>query len=177
MGALGAQVAVHRVQSPPQLASGRALEGGQECVNAIDADLRVLGLAVPDAPAQSLDLCADHRLRRPSRRVLVRQHAGDLLQVLHRMARWNQSSIGGAVTPASARMRRSPGQPSVKAVSAVSPVLPTVSRARRISAPMSVLTFATAPKTCRPPDSVSTLPIRTSRCRWPSSQLRMKVES
>src|SRR4051812_27141327 len=31
-----------------------------------------------------------------------------------RMARWNQSSIGGAVTPASARMRRSPGQPSVK---------------------------------------------------------------
>ena len=42
---------------------------------------------------------------------------------------------------------------------------------------MSVLTFATAPKTCRPPDSVSTLPIRTSRCRSPSSQLRMKVES
>ena len=37
----------------------------------------------------------------------------------------NQSSIGGAVTPASARMRRSPGQPSMKAVSAVSPVLPT----------------------------------------------------
>src|SRR3954464_8068420 len=94
-----------------------------------------------------------------------------------RMARWNQSSIGGAVTPASARMRRSPGQPSVKAVSAVSPVLPTAPRARRISAPMSVLTFATAPKTCRPPDSVSTLPIRTSRCHWPSSQLRMKVES
>ena len=89
---------------------------------------------------------------------------------------WNQSSIGGAVTPASARMRRSPGQPSVKAVSAVSPVLPTASRARRISAPMSVLAFATAPKTCRPPDSVSTLPIRTSRCRSPSSQLRMKVE-
>src|SRR3954453_11127030 len=26
-----------------------------------------------------------------------------------RMAMWNQSSIGGAVTPASARMRRSPG--------------------------------------------------------------------
>ena len=51
-------------------------------MNAIDADLRVLGLAVPDAPAQSLDLRDDHRLRRPSRRVLVRQHAGDLLQVL-----------------------------------------------------------------------------------------------
>jgi hypothetical protein len=51
-------------------------------VNAIDADLRVLGLAVPDAPAQSLDLRDDHRLRRLSRRVLVRQHAGDLLQML-----------------------------------------------------------------------------------------------
>src|SRR3954467_2907938 len=38
-----------------------------------------------------------------------------------RMAIWNQSSIGDAVTPVSARMRRSPGQPSVKAVSAVSP--------------------------------------------------------
>src|SRR3954464_13051176 len=44
-------------------------------------------------------------------------------------------------------------------------------------APMSVLAFATAPKTCRPPDSVLRLPIRTSRCRSPSSQLRMKVES
>ena len=30
----------------------------------------------------SLDLRDDHRLRRPSRQVLVRQHAGDLLQVL-----------------------------------------------------------------------------------------------
>src|SRR4051794_28261616 len=48
----------------------------------IDADLRVFGLAVPDAPAQSLDLRDDHRLRHPSRWVLVRQHAGDLLQVL-----------------------------------------------------------------------------------------------
>src|SRR3954447_8082865 len=186
MSALAGQVAVQRVQGGPQLPRRRdgpspvrlALELGHDRADAIDADLRVLGLAVPDAPAQSLDLRDDHRLRRPSRRVLVRQHAGDLLQVLQpHGARGNQSSIGGAVTPASARMRRSPGQPSVKAVSAVSPVLPMVSRARRISAPMSVLTFATAPKTCRPPDSVSTLPIRTSRCRWPSSQLRMKVES
>ena len=34
-----------------------------------------------------------------------------------------------------------------------------------------------APKTCRPPLAVSALPIRTSSCRWPASQLRMKVES
>src|SRR3954463_1723910 len=185
MSALAGQVAVQRVQGGPQLPRRRdgplpvrlALELGHGRVDAIDADLRVLGLAVPDAPAQALDLRDDHRLRRPSRWVLVRQHAGDLLQMLQPHGEVNQSSIGGAVTPASARMRRSPGQPSVKAVSAVSPVLPMVSRARRISAPMSVLTFATAPKNCRPPDSVSTLPIRTSRCRWPSSQLRMKVES
>ena len=74
-------------------------------------------------------------------------------------------------------MRRSPGQPSVNAVSAVPSVRPTASRLRRISAARSVSVFATAPKTCRRPVAVSTLPIRTSRCRSPSSQLRMKVES
>ena len=88
-----------------------------------------------------------------------------------RMAMWNQSRIGGSATPASARMRRSPGQPSVKAVNAVSSVRPTASRFRRISTSMSVSALATAPKTWRPPDSVSTLPTRTSRCRSPSSQL------
>src|SRR3954452_9510110 len=46
MGARGAPITVHRVAPPPQLASGLVLEGGQECMNAIDADLRVLGLAV-----------------------------------------------------------------------------------------------------------------------------------
>src|SRR3712207_9337920 len=57
------------------------------------------------------------------------------------MERWNQSRIGGLVTPASARTERRPGQPSVNAVSAVSPVRPTASRARRISAAMSVPAF------------------------------------
>ncbi len=94
-----------------------------------------------------------------------------------RMAIWNQSSIGRVVTPASARMRRRPGQPSVKAVSAVSLVRPTASRLQRISAWMSVPALATAPKTCRAPDCVSTFPIRTSRCRSPSAPLRMNVES
>src|SRR3954454_7309913 len=177
MGALGAQIAVHRIQRPPQLASGLALEGGQECVNAIDADLRVLGLAVPGAPAQSLDLRDDHRLPRPSRRVLVRQRAGDLLQVLqphgdvepveHR--RRSDAGVGQDASEPGAAVgeggqRRVPG-PADGVEGAVD------------QPPMSVLTFATAPKTCRPPDSVSTLPIRTSRCHWPSSQLRMKVES
>jgi hypothetical protein len=46
-----------------------------------------------------------------------------------------------------------------------------------MSAAGSVSVLATAPKTCRRPLVVSTLPIRSSRCRSPSSQLRMKVES
>ena len=41
---------------------------------------------------------------------------------------------------------------------------------------MSVSALATAPNTCRPPLAVSTLPTRTSRCRSPSSRLRMNVE-
>ena len=67
-----------------------------------------------------------------------------------RMAMWNQSRIGGFVIPALARIDRSPGQPSVNAVSLVPAVRPTVSRLRRISAAMSVSVLATAPKTCRP---------------------------
>jgi len=94
-----------------------------------------------------------------------------------RIAIWNQSKIGGFVTPASARTVRRPGQPSVKAVTSVVAVRPTVSRVRWINAVMSVWVLATAPKTYRPPVSVSTLPTRTSRCRSPSSQLRMNVES
>src|SRR5690349_13969456 len=46
-----------------------------------------------------------------------------------------------------------------------------------ISTARSVSVLATAPNTCRPPAAVSTLPTRTSRCRSPSWQLRMKVES
>ncbi len=111
----------------------------------------------------------------------VGSSAGSVLAICFkcwsRMAVWNQPSVGGAVTPASARMRRRPGQPSVKAVSTVSLVRPAASRLRRISAWRSVSALATAPKTCRPPAFVSTLPTRTSRCRPPSAQLRMNVEA
>src|SRR3954471_8054990 len=50
----------------------------------------------------------------------------------------NQSKIGGFVTPALARAVRKPGHPSVKAVTSVVSVRPVVSRARWISAVMSV---------------------------------------
>ena len=65
----------------------------------------------------------------------------------------------------------------MNAVSAVSSVRPTASRLPRISAARSMLVLATAPNTCLHLAAVSTLPIRTSKCRSPSSQLRMKVES
>src|SRR3954469_14629663 len=87
----------------------------------------------------------------------------------------NQSRYGGALTPASTSMERSPEQPSVKAIRSVLSVWPTAARPRCISVSMAVL--ATAAKTCRPPSGVSTLPRRTSRWRGPASQLRMKVES
>ena len=144
----------------------------------IDAALGILGLAVPDAPVQPLDLRDDHGLRlhpTPDRRSTIR-----LLPASRAAAAWRcgtNRAIGGVVTPASARIDRRPGQPSVNAVTSVSAVRPTASRLRRISTAMSVSALATAPNTCRPPSAVSTLPTRTSRCRSPSSRLRMKVES
>jgi hypothetical protein len=79
------------------------------------------------------------------------------------------------VTLASARMFRSPEQPSLKAVNSVSPVRPTASRFRLIKTLMAVPVLTTEPKTCRPPDSVSTLPTRTSRWRCSCFDTRMAL--
>jgi hypothetical protein len=87
-----------------------------------------------------------------------------------RIAMWNQSKIGGFVTPALARTVRRPGPPSVKAVTLVVSVRPTVSKVRWINAVISVFALATAPKTWRPPSTVSTLPTRTSKCRSPRGE-------
>jgi len=43
---------------------------------------RLLGLAIPDAPVQALDLLDDHRFRRSPGRIVSQQGASDLLQVL-----------------------------------------------------------------------------------------------
>lgn len=48
----------------------------------IDADLGILGFAIPQPPAQPLNFLDDHRLRHHPRRIIGRQAAGDLLQVL-----------------------------------------------------------------------------------------------
>src|SRR5271165_4264401 len=50
--------------------------------NAIDADLRVLGFAIPQPPVQPLHLLDDHRLRRHPHRITGRQAARCLLEVL-----------------------------------------------------------------------------------------------
>src|SRR3954447_18764730 len=69
--ALPDEVTVQRLQRGPQLARGRdesaaaglATEVVHHRADAIDADLRILSLAVPQPPAQALDLLDDHRLR------------------------------------------------------------------------------------------------------------------
>src|SRR3954452_6838359 len=50
--------------------------------DAFDADLRILGLAVPQPPAQALDLLDDHRLCGRALRTIARQASGNLRQVL-----------------------------------------------------------------------------------------------
>jgi hypothetical protein len=56
---------------------------------------------------------------------------------------WNQSKIRGLITPTLAR----PGQPSVKAVTSVVSLRPTVPRVRWINAVMSDSVLVTAPRT------------------------------
>src|SRR4051794_3553873 len=88
--ALPDEVAVQRLQRSPQLARGRDGSAAAGLVtkvahhraDAIDAELRILGLAVPQPPAQALDLLDDHRLRGGALRTIGRQASGNLRQVL-----------------------------------------------------------------------------------------------
>ena len=58
------------------VAAGLATEGVLHRADAIDADLRILGLAVPQPPAQALDLLDDHRLCGRALRTLVSLRCG-----------------------------------------------------------------------------------------------------
>ena len=109
-----------------------ALEMMHDRVDAIDADPGIGGFTVPQPPVQALNFPDDHCLRRLPRRIVARQSAGDLLQVLKSHADVKPVQKRRSVTSASARMRRSPEEPSVKAVSAVCSVRPTASRFRLI---------------------------------------------
>src|SRR6187551_646451 len=59
-----------------------ALEKMHDLADPVDAAPGILGLAVPDAPAQPLDLRDDHGLRLQSARLVGRQSDGRLLRVL-----------------------------------------------------------------------------------------------
>src|SRR6185436_13505714 len=88
--ALPNEVAVQRPQRGPQLArrrggsaaAGLATEVVHYRTDAIDAELRILGPAVPQPPAQALDLLDDHRLRGSAVRTIGRQASGNKRQVL-----------------------------------------------------------------------------------------------
>src|SRR4051812_13439515 len=83
--ALAGEVVVQRPQGGPQLArrcdGAPAVRLAPEVVHdgadAIEADPGVPGLAVPQSPAQALDLLGDRRLRRGAFRTVGRQAAGD----------------------------------------------------------------------------------------------------
>src|SRR5260370_20541499 len=59
-----------------------APKGMHDHADTIDADLGILGFAIPQPPVQPLNFLDDHRLRHHPRRIIGRQAAGDLLQVL-----------------------------------------------------------------------------------------------
>ena len=75
---LAGEVAIQRPQCGPQLSRGR--DGSStvaltpqvmhDRANTIDADLGVLGRAVPQSPVQAVDPLDDHRLRRCALRIL-----------------------------------------------------------------------------------------------------------
>src|SRR4051794_22647262 len=83
--ALAGEVVVQRPQSGPKLA--RWCDGApairlapgviHDGADAIEADPGVPGLAVPQSPAQALDLLGNHRLRCGALGIVGRQAAGD----------------------------------------------------------------------------------------------------
>src|SRR4051794_22196589 len=146
----------------------------------INADPGICGLAVPKPPTQALDLLDDHRFRSGALRTMRRQAAGDLRQMLQPHGNVKPIQNRGLGDTSVEEDAPQPGTAvgegcQHRRVGASDSI--TVLRLRRISAARSVSVFATALNTCLHPVAVSTLPIRTSTCRSPASQLRMKVES
>ena len=146
----------------PRVLAAFVLVNTHDLADSVDAALGILRLAIPNAPAQTFDLVDDYGLCFHPAGIVGRQPACCLRRVLDPHCDVNQSRKGGAVIPASTRMDRRPGQPSVNAVTSVSSVRPTARRLCWISTEMLVSALATAPNTCRPPLAVSTLPTRTS---------------
>src|SRR4051794_5600226 len=143
----------------------------------INADPGICGLAVPKPPTQALDLLDDHRFRSGALGTMRRQAAGDLRQMLQPHGNVKPIQNRGLGDTSVEEDAPQPGTAVGEGRQHRRVGASDVLRLRRISAARSVSVFATAPNTCLRPVAVSTLPIRTSTCRSPASQLRMKVES
>ena len=102
------------------------LEDMHDLADPLDAALSILRLAVPDAPAQRSTSATITAFACTRSGLSVDNPLAACVACCSRMAMWNQSRIGGFVTPASARIDRRPGQPSVNAVTSVSSVWPTI---------------------------------------------------
>jgi hypothetical protein len=82
---LSGKIVVQRPQGRPQFSRGRygpatvrlAPEMMHDGMDAIEADLCIVGLAVPQSPVQAVRLLDDRRLRRRALRVIGRQTSGD----------------------------------------------------------------------------------------------------
>src|SRR4051812_39201573 len=150
---------------------------GHGLADPVECDSCVLGLAVPDPPVQTFDLSDDRCPCLDLTPRISRQSACGLLRVL---------PAHGNVKPVGDRRLLAPSldqyRPQTRAAVGERGHLSVCGSADRLKvAPDQrrdiFLVFATAPNTCRAPSDVSTLPTRTSRCRSPSRQLRMNVES
>ena len=164
--ALTTEIAIQLRQGRPKLprwsvrflAVWLALKGVHDLADRDDADLGVLGLAVPQAPSQALNLSDDCLLCLLPRRGVGRQSVAICFRCCRRIAMWNQSRIGGAVTPAAANVDRRRRHPSLNPVSSVSPARPTASSRRSIKATILV----SALRRPRKPGGLQTL---TRHCR------------
>src|SRR5215210_5101916 len=89
-GALAAEIGVDRMQRVPQLARWRgprataalALEDMHDLADPLDREPGTFGLAVPNPPAQALNLGDDHRFRLHPTRLVGRQYLRRLLGAL-----------------------------------------------------------------------------------------------
>ena len=87
---LAAEIPVNFMQCMPRLARGYAFramtafafEDRHDLTDPVDAEPGIAGLAVPDAPAQSLDFRDNHGLRVNPVRLVDRQTSGRLLRML-----------------------------------------------------------------------------------------------
>jgi hypothetical protein len=88
--ALACEIAIQRVQGGPQLSGGcgrlspicLAPKMMQHRADTIDADLSILGFAIPQPLAQPFDFLDDDHLCRHPCRMISRQGAGDWFEVL-----------------------------------------------------------------------------------------------